>query len=417
MRIKKSVVFATILGLTPLLPRAQGSGSVRLNELGGGNNPITVAVPFLNFAPDSRGSAMGDLGVATSPDIYSVHWNNAKLASIPNNMGVSFSYAPWLKNLVSDMSLSYIALYKRIDRLQTLGFTFRYFNLGEIQLTDINGEARGVEDPNEGSVDATYSRRMSDRLNLGLTFRYVWSNLAANITQAPGAKTAQSLAFDVGAYYLIPLKAGSGNSDIALGAHISNVGQRVSYSDESNNDFIPANLRIGTTLTFRPDPYNSLALSVDLNKLMVPTNPIYEQDSQGALVLDSNGDAIIKEGKDPNRGFLSGTFGSFADAPAGFGEEIKEFTLSTGAEYWFRDIFAIRTGYFFEHKDKGDRKYFTLGIGFRYEIFGVDLSYLIPQERNHPLGDTLRISLLFNLEKGFKKDIPEVDPSSLPADG
>ncbi len=365
-----------------------------------GSNPITTAVPFVGFAPDSRGSALGDAGVATSPDVYSVHWNNAKLAFIEDDMGLSFSYSPWLGNVVDDMSLNYLTFYKKVDRLQAFGATLRYFDLGEIALTDVQGLPNGIENPREAAIDVTYSRKLTDLMGIALTTRFIWSNLTGNLTGAIGAKAGTSVAVDIGYYYRQPMRFGGLDSELALGAHISNFGQKVSYSSESEEDFIPANLRIGTAFTTNIDPYNTITFVFDANKLLVPSPPIYELNDDGSLKVDTTtNDYVIQRGKDPNRPLLSGTFGSFADAPDGFSEEIKEITLSAGTEYWYRDVFAVRLGYFWESRSKGDRKFFTAGIGFRYQVFGLDFSYLIPKKNGHPLGDTLRLSFLFNLNK------------------
>ncbi len=362
-------------------------------------NPITVAVPFLTFAPDSRGSAMGDAGVATSPDANSVHWNNAKLAFIENGLGLSFSYSPWLGNIVNDMSLNYLAFYKKLDQTQAFAVSFRYFDLGEIALYDEFANPNGIENPNELAVDGTYSRKLTSNMGIGLTFRFIWSNLAGNITGAPDAKAGTSVAFDLGWYYTKPLLLSGMNSELAFGAHISNIGQKITYSSRSNENFIPGNIRLGSAFKTNIDPYNTITLTVDINKLLVPTPPIYQTDTNGNNVIQ-NGNNVIQSGKNPDRSLLSGTFGSFSDAPRGFSEELEELNISTGVEYWYRDVFAARAGYFSEHKNKGDRKYVTVGGGFRYQIFGFDFSYLIPRKQNHPLANTLRISLLLSLDKG-----------------
>ena len=377
-------------------------GQTTPSGLGGARNPITVAVPFVGFAPDSRASAMGDAGVATSPDANSVHWNNGKLAFIEDDLGFSFSYSPWLANIVDDMSLNYLSFYKKIDQIQTFGVNMRYFDLGEIQLVDeVGGNPieLGIENPNELAVDATYSRKLSENMGVGLTARFIWSNLAGELTGAPDAKAGTSVAVDLGWYYTKPLVLSGRDSEVSFGAHVSNFGQKITYSTEGNENFIPANLRLGTAFKTNLDEYNTLTIAFDVNKLMVPTPPIYETDEDGNPITDNDGNRIIAEGQDPNRSLLSGTFGSFGDAPNGFSEEVQELMYSFGAEYWYRDIFAARAGYFLEHENKGDRKYLTLGVGFRYQIFGFDFSYLIPQEQNHPLADTLRISILFNLNK------------------
>ena len=363
-------------------------------------NPITVAVPFLSFAPDSRASAMGDVGAATSPDANSVHWNNAKLAFIDSDLGFAFSYSPWLGNIVDDMSLNYLSFYKRIDQTQAFGASFRYFDLGEIALYDEFANPNGVENPSELAFDGTYSRKLSENMSIGATLRFIWSNLAGNITGAPDAKAGTSVAVDFGWFYTKPFSLSGKESEFSLGVHLSNIGQKITYSAESNENFIPANFRVGSALKTSLDAYNTITFAFDINKLMVPTPPIYQTNSQGEIETDSNGNRIIAQGQDPDRSLLSGTFGSFGDAPRGFSEEIQELTYSAGLEYWYRDIFAARAGYFAEHQNKGDRKYLTLGAGFRYQIFGFDFSYLVPSDgQNHPLADTLRISLLFDLAK------------------
>lgn len=394
----------TFLFLTLLACISHGQFSSGIAGADTDRNPITVAVPFISFAPDSRASAMGDVGVATSADVNSVHWNNGKLAFIENDLGFSFSYSPWLGNIVDDMSLNYLSFYKKIDQTQTFGASMRYFDLGEIQLVDeIGGQPvpQGLENPNELALDATYSRKLSENMGIGVTARFIWSNLAGELSNAPDAKAGTSVAVDLGWYYRKPIVFSGRNSEISFGAHISNIGQKITYSAESNENFIPANLRIGTAFKTDLDQYNTLTFAVDVNKLLVPTTPIYERNENGTVATDPDtGEPIILSGRDPDRPLLSGTFGSFGDAPRGFGEELEELMYSFGLEYWYRDVFAARTGYFLEHENKGNRKYVTLGAGFRYQIFGFDFSYLIPLEQDHPLADTLRISLLFNLDQG-----------------
>lgn len=365
----------------------------------GSRNPLTTAVPFVSFAPDSRGSAMGDAGVASSPDAYSSYWNSAKLAFVEKDLGVSLSYSPWLGKIVNDMSLNYLTFYKRIDKLQTFGASFRYFDLGDISLTDAAGGPLGIESPQELAFDGTYSRKLTETMSIGVTTRFIWSNIAGNQQSASDAKAASSVAVDIGYYFRKPIVVAGTDSEISMGVSLSNFGQKVNYTDESNEDFIPTTLRIGSAYKTNLDPYNSITLMLDLSKLMVPTPPIYELDEAGNPVPDPNtgGDKIAK-GKDPNRPLLSGAFGSFNDAPGGFSEEMREVMISVGAEYQYRDVFALRAGYFYENADKGGRKYFTAGLGFKYQVFGIDFSYLVPQQKDHPLGDTLRLSFQFNMD-------------------
>ena len=378
--MKRIVIVLLFLG--PLTGFAQ-------DLLGRNNNPITVAVPFISFAPDSRGSALGDAGVASSPDAYSIHWNVAKLAFIENDMGFSFSYSPWLGNIVDDMSVNYLTFYKKLDQQQTIGASMRYFDLGELFLTDIQGVPQGVENPKELAIDGTYSRKLTQNLSVGVAGRFIWSNLTGQLNNALGAKAGTSIAVDMGVYYTKPFMFNGKNSEMAFGLNLSNIGQKVSYSTEDNEDFIPGNLRVGTAFTTSLDAFNSITLLVDLNKLLVPTPPQID-DVTGQIIA----------GRNPDRSLLSGTFGSFTDAPRGFKEELQEISYSFGIEYWYKDVFAVRSGYFTENKNKGNRKYYTAGIGFQYQVFGVDFSYLIPRVQNHPLADTLRLSFVFNLDSG-----------------
>ncbi|MFY0601172.1 MAG: type IX secretion system outer membrane channel protein PorV [Cyclobacteriaceae bacterium] len=397
-RLIRTVLFLAIA--TPASVLAQGSNNQQITGQDDNRNPITVAVPFVGFAPDSRGSAMGDAGVASSPDVFSAHWNAAKLAFIEKDLGVSFSYSPWLGKIVNDMSLNYLTFYKKIDRFQTFGATFRYFDLGEISLTDDTGMPLGLENPNELAIDGTYSRKLTDYMSMGVTARFIWSNIAGNISGSPDAKAGTSVAVDIGYYYTKPIIVSGTDAEISFGASISNFGQKVNYSNETNEDFIPTNLKIGTAFKTNIDPYNSITILIDANKLLVPTPPIYQLEEDGVTrSTDPDGNFIILKGEDPDRTLLSGTFGSFGDAPNGFSEELQEFMISIGAEYMYRDVFALRVGYFTEHANKGDRKYFTAGLGFQYQIFGIDFSYLIPQDKDHPLGDTLRLSFQFNMDK------------------
>jgi len=368
---------------------------------------ITTAVPFLLITPDARSGGMGDVGVAISPDANAVHWNPAKIARIENDLGFSLSYTPWLGKIVNDMSISYLSGYKKITREQAVATSLRYFDLGDIQLTDEQGQSLGQFNPREFAFDATYSRILTENFSIGGTIRFIHSNLSGNFT-SPGndGKSGNSVAVDLGVFYKQDLLLSGANSNIAFGALISNIGKKITYSNDSNEDFIPGNLRLGTAFTTNLDPYNSITIALDFNKLLVPTPPIFAQDSTGNFIIQ-NGQPVIEEGKDPNRSLLSGTFGSFTDAPDGFSEEIKEVTASVGLEYWYKELFAARTGYFHEAEVKGNRQYFTLGLGFRYQMFGIDFAYLQTIEQNHPLAETLRFTLHFNFEKKNNKSVTE----------
>jgi hypothetical protein len=358
---------------------------------------ITTAVPFLTIAPDARAGAMGDAGVASSPDAASAHWNPAKFAFIENDYGFSLSYTPWLGKIINDMSISYLGGYYKINRERAVAVSLRYFDLGNITFTNIFGTTTGQFNPREFSIDGTYSQLLTEYLSIGVSLRYIHSNLTGNaFNQNTDAQPGTSVAADIGIFFNKNILLSGKNSNISAGLSITNIGQKMTYSDDENKEFIPTNLRLGSAFTTSLDPYNRLTIMLDLNKLMVPTPPIYAVDENGSIIYDDEGNPVIKRGKDPNRSLLSGMFGSFADAPDGFSEELQEIMISTGLEYWYRDLFSARAGYFYENQNKGNRKYFTMGLGFRYRIFGVDFAYLVPQESNHPLAETLRFTVLFN---------------------
>ena len=362
--------------------------------------PIITAVPFLLISPDSRGSAMGETGVATSPDVNSVHWNNAKLAFIDKKYGFGMSYVPWLGKIVDDMSVSYLSGFYKLDQVQTVGLSMKYFDLGEIQLTDNQGLSLGVENPKELSTAFTYSRKLTNDLSIGGSTRYIWSNLTGSISNYSDAKAGNSFSVDLGIYYNKEISLVNRTSELSFGSHISNIGGKITYGSSKSLDFIPVNLRVGTSLKTFLDQYNSITLAVDLNKLMVPSPPIYEVDINGNYVIDpTTNQAKILKGKNPNRSVLSGIFSSFSDAPDGFSEEIKEVTISTGLEYWYREIFSFRGGYFLENMDKGGRKFLTLGLGIKYNNLGIDFSYLSTPQNDHPLAETMRFSLSFLFDK------------------
>ena len=350
-------------------------------------NPITTAVPFLMIAPDARGGSMGDVGVSSEPDAFSMHYNPAKYAFIKKDMGVGISYSPWLKRIVNDINLAYVSGFKRIDKESVVAISLRYFNLGDINFTDANGWSIGNYRPNEFAVDATYARFLTPTLSMGVAGRYVHSNLTqGQDVGGQATKPGNSVAADVSLFQRFPVQFDKISGNFSWGMNISNIGTKVSYSDDNTRkDFIPTNLKIGPTLTLNLDDYNQMSFMVDFNKLLVPTNAV------------TSGDTIIS-GMDPNVSVPVGMIHSFYDAPGGFSEEISEINISAGMEYWYAQQFALRGGFFYENKNKGDRKYFTLGAGFRYNIIGIDFSYLIPIANENPLANTLRFSLLINFD-------------------
>lgn len=354
------------------------------DELLGAQNAITTAVPFLTISPDARHAALGDAGVATSPDANASYWNAAKLVFIDKKYGGTLSYTPWLGKIVNDMSISYLSGFYKISREQAVAASIKYFDLGDISFRDANNNPLGDFNPREFAFDATYSRMLSNKFSMGLSARYIYSNLTGAFSGID-AKPGHSVAVDIGAFYTTELKTAKA-STLSLGATITNIGAKLSYTDNQNKDFLPTNLRFGTAYMMELDPYNSLTFILDFNKLMVPTPPIRSTD--GTIIY----------GKDDNRSLLSGMFGSFSDAPDGFSEEIHEFMVSVGTEYWYKDVFAARIGYFHEHETKGNRKYMTVGLGFRRKAFGIDVAYLVPvNKRESPLAETLRFTLLFQI--------------------
>jgi hypothetical protein len=377
MKKKLVLLAALIISLSGNNILFSQSGSGQLNA-------IQTVVPFLTIAPDSRAGAIGDAGVATSPDVFSQHWNPAKFAFIDGNGGVGISYSPWLRNLVPDINIAYLSGYKRIDSKQAISASLLYSSLGDVPFTDDFGNLQRTFTPNEFAIDAGYSRLFTDHLSGGIAFRFIYSNLTGG-TYSGGVATKPGVSFaaDVSGYYQKNISLFSKDGVLGLGLNFSNIGTKMSYSAAQTADFIPMDMRLGGSATLNLDHYNKVTITLDLNKLLVPTPPIYSS---------TNPDSIIK-GKDPNVSVPVAIFQSFFDAPGGFKEELHEITYSTGVEYWYNNQFAVRGGYFHENATKGNRKYFTAGAGFRLKAFTLDFSYLMPLSQNHPLARTLRFSL------------------------
>jgi hypothetical protein len=365
-----------------------------------GSNTVTSAVPFLRISPDARSGAMGDVGVAISPDANAQFWNVGKIPFAPKKYGVSVTYTPWLKDLVPDIFLAYLSGYAKFgqENNQAISASLRYFNLGEINYTDNLGNPIGTGKPNEFSFDAGYSRKLSPNLSAGLSFRYIHSAIASGLTAVPGIDYRPGNAFgaDLGLYYTKTKEIDEfRNNNLSLGAVISNLGSKISYNS-TRRDFLPINLGLGSAYTYQADAYNKVTFALDINKLLVPTP------------LDSNTDLnqAYPDYYIPEKSIVSGVLGSFGDAPDGMKEELKEYQVSLGAEYWYQNQFAVRAGYFYENKFKGDRKYFTVGLGVRYNVFNLNFSYLVPSGSSvnrNPLSNTFRFSLLFDFDE-IKKD-------------
>ncbi len=409
MKQQKLTSLALLIGLALGQKAIAQSSKLTTAQLSGQVNTVTTAVPFLMIGPDSRAGAMGDAGVATSPDANSIHWNPSKLAFIDKNFGMSLSYTPWLRNLVSDINLAYLTGFYKVGKNQTIAASLKYFSLGDITFTDITGTETGTFRPHESAFDLAYAQKLSDNFSGGLAIRYISSDLTNGQTTTSGTtKIGRSVAADISVFYTNPkIKIGEKKAVANVGLNISNIGSRISYTETAQRDFIPINMRLGAGLKIIADEYNTIAFTVEAAKLLTPTAPLYAYDSTGALIYDADGNRKIEKGKDPNRGVVSGMLGSFNDAPGGGSEELKEVTLAGGLEYWYDNLLAIRAGYFHEAATKGNRKYFTLGVGVKYSAFGLDFSYLIPTLQNNPLQNTLRFTLLFNFDKkAVSREVP-----------
>jgi len=364
-------------------------------------NEITTAVPFLLIAPDARAGGMGDIGVSTTPDVYSLYWNPAKYAFIEKDFGAGIGYVPWLRGLVNDIGLASVSGFKRFGDKQAIAASLRFFSMGAVMFTNEIGQELGEVKPNEWAVDATYARKFTHTLSGAVAARFIYSNLIPVNYPKYDVQPGMSVAADVALYYHKELEIkGISAAWIDFGFNISNIGAKISYSSSSTlRDFLPTNLRIGPSFTMNIDDYNRLSFAVDLNKLLVPTPPIYYPDSVGP-----DGKKVIEKGMDPDVSVVRGMIQSFYDAPYGFKEELEEINVVIAAEYWYNKLFAIRAGYFWESKYKGDRQFFTLGAGLRYNVFGLDFSYLIPIQNNNPLQNTLQFTLLFTFDKIGSKD-------------
>jgi len=383
-------VLAAVIALM-IVPGISTAQTPDKSNLLGQINTITTAVPFLIISPDARAGGMGDAGVASTPDVNSIHWNPSKLAFVEKKMGFAISYTPWLRKLVPDINLAYVSFYNKLKNDQTIAASLRYFSLGDITFTDGTGNEIGQFNPAEFAFDIAYARKLSEKISGGIALRYINSNLTGGIpAENIATKAGHSVAADISAYYTTEVEIGKKDAVFSFGLNISNIGSKISYTETGRKDFIPINLRLGPALNFKLNEYNELAFIVDFNKLLVPTPPIYDPTN----VVD--GEQQILFGKSPDVSVASGIFNSFSDAPGGGKEELREVNISGGLEYWYDKQFAFRAGYFYEHELKGNRKYFTLGAGLKYNVFGLDFAYLIPTDQRNPLENTLRFTLLFD---------------------
>lgn len=401
MKIRSLFVVALTMAMTSLF----GQGT----EPTDGSRVISTAVPFISIAPDARGGGMGDLGAATTPDAYSMYWNPAKYAFVDKAFGFGIGYVPWLRGLVNDIGLASLVGYGKLGDKQAIAGSLRFFSMGAVMFTNDVGQELGEVKPNEWTVDLTYARKFSREFSGAVAARFIYSNLVpvnySNYDVRPGT----SIAADVAIYYHHEMEvAGISGASIDAGLDISNIGAKMSYSSTSVvRDFIPTTLRIGPSFTMDIDDYNRLSVSLDFTKLLVPTPPVYELDSNGSPVVGPDGKKVIAYGMDPDVSPVKGMIQSFYDAPWGFKEEMQEINVAIAAEYWYNKLFSIRAGYFYESKYKGDRQFVTLGAGLRYNVFGLDFSYLLPIKNNNPLQNTLQFTLLFNFDRAKSSDTKE----------
>ena len=413
MKVKKLLIAALLLAAAT----SYGQNNYIGQDYSVSPNVITTAVPFVSISPDARGGSMGDCGVATTPDVYSMHYNAAKYVYLEDKFAAGLGYSPWLRNLVPDMNLAYLALAYKINERSAVAGTLRYFSCGEIEFRDANNISQGKYSPNEWAIDATYSRMLGDYLSGAVAGRFIYSDLTQN--QSDYGRPGISVAADIGVYYKRPVEwFSSMDADFSWGASITNIGSKISYNGQSDRrDFIPTTLRLGAGLKLELDEYNSLAFNVDFSKLMVPTPPVIARDESGNPQYNDDGSYKILYGHDNNVSVVQGMIQSFYDAPGwgynqkhelvhygSFYEELCEINIGGGVEYWYNNTFSVRAGYFNETALKGNRKYVTVGAALKYNVFGLDVSYLIPVNTvagSNPLENTLRFNLTYAM--GGKK--------------
>lgn len=350
-------------------------------------NPVTTSVTSQSIAPDARSAGMGDVGAATDPDVVSQYWNPAKYPFNISRAGVAINYTPWLRQLVSDIDLAYVAGYYRIGDYSAVSASLRYFSLGEVQMS--NDENLTIN-PYEMSFDVAYSLMLSENFSLGAAVRWIYSDLTYDFTSdtAPGS----AFAADLSCYYQNYLNIGERECQLGLGLNISNIGSKISFGGDNNSEFIPTNMRLGASLMVPIDEYNRFTIAADANKLLVPT---YPKQNEGEST-EAYQERVQKDYYDVSS--ISGIFKSFGDAPGGFKEELQEVQWSVGAEYIYHDKFALRAGYHHESENKGNRKYFTVGAGFKMSVFSLDAGYVIATAKSNPLDQTLRFSLSFDMD-------------------
>lgn len=351
-------------------------------------NPVNTAVTSQTIAPDARAGSMGDVGAATDPDVNSQYWNPAKYPFNISRAGVSINYTPWLRQLVNDIDLAQLVGYYRIGDYSAVSASLRYFSLGEVQLSE--SENALTINPYEMSLDVAYSLMLSEKFSLAAAVRWIYSDLTYDYTDQ--TSPASAFAADIACYYQNYINIGARECQLGLGMNISNIGSKITFGGSDRSEFIPTNLRLGASLMIPIDDYNRISFAADANKLLVPT---YPQQKEGESSADYDA-RVEKDYYDVSS--ISGIFKSFSDAPGGFSEELKEIQWSVGAEYVYNDKFALRAGYHHENETKGNRKYFTVGAGFKMSVFSLDAGYVIATAKSNPLDQTLRFSLTFDMD-------------------
>lgn len=351
-------------------------------------NPVNYAVVSQTIAPDARGGGLGDVGVATDPDVNSQYWNPAKYPFAISRAGVSLNFTPWLRSLVNDMNLAYLSGYYRIGDYSAVSGSLRYFNMGEVFL---GSEANAMSiNPYEMSLDIAYSLMLSEKFSLSAAVRWIYSDLRWDYTE--DNSPASAFAVDIAGYYQNYINIGQRECQLAFGLNISNIGSKITYSGDEYSQFLPANMRLGTALMIPLDEYNKLTISADANKYLVPTVPVQEEGEDNAEYEDR----VHREYDEMSS--IRGIFRSFSDAPGGFKEELKEINYGIGAEYTYNDKFSLRAGYHHESQSKGNRKYFTAGAGFKMSVFSLDAAYVVATAKSNPLDQTLRFTLSFDCD-------------------
>ena len=383
MNTRQIVIIACVILMLPMKMAAQDKANMF--------NPINTSVTSQTIAPDARAAGMGDVGVATDPDVVSQYWNPAKYPFTISRAGVSLNYTPWLRQLVSDIDLAYLVGYYRIGDYSAVSGSLRYFSLGEVYTnSSMTGEDDMTINPYEMSLDVADSLMLSEHFSISAGVRWIYSDLTYDYTEdtSPGS----AFAADISMYYQNYINLGPRECQLGLGLNVSNIGSKITFGGDDNSEFIPTNLRLGASLMIPIDEYNRFTIAADANKLLVPT---YPKQNEGESTEDYT-ERVQKDYYDVSS--ISGIFKSFGDAPNGFKEELQEIQWSVGAEYIYNDKFALRAGYHHESENKGNRKYFTVGAGFRMNVFSLDAGYVIATAKSNPLDQTLRFTLSFDMD-------------------